>query len=82
MDRGTRREKTRSKYISRLKKLFNKFSFDEKFESWKDFNDKCRWSKMLRDGKTYGRSAMNKLEKHLRNKKIRQEDKMSSSDVD
>ena len=44
-------------------------------ESWKDADDNVPWVKLLKHNKLYGRSTMNNLEKHFKNKKIREDGK-------
>ena len=90
MDRALRRDITRRKYISRIKeRLYYIIILDgykisrngielydrRKPLSWKDADEHCSWIKRLKHGKVYGRSTMNKLEKHFRVKKIREESK-------
>lgn len=44
-------------------------------ESWKDADENVHWVKLLKHNKLYGRSTMNNLEKHFRNKQIREDGK-------
>lgn len=75
MGRAERRKKTLSKYISRAKEWFRMDGHSETFSSWKEFIDKCKWTKLLKHNKLYGRSTMNNMEKHKANKTVRRESK-------
>ena len=86
--REQRREFTKNKYISRIKAelpfirikdgtTVNSYGYIipniRKPNSWKEAEEKCKWVKLLKHGKVYGRSTMNVLEKHFKVKKLRQE---------
>ena len=76
--REQRRELSRNKYISRIKSELPFIRIQDiinmrKPSSWKEAEEKCKWVKLLKHGKVYGRSTMNVLEKHFKVKKLRQE---------
>lgn len=75
MSRAKRRYNTERKFISRLKKWYRLDSIAKQYESWKEFLHRVRWAHMLKHGKLYGRSTMNNVEKHISNKKVREESK-------
>ena len=72
MNRAARREISRKKYISRIKeRLYQIYGIN----TWKEADEKCRWVKLLKHNKLYGRSTMNVLQKHFKVKKLREESK-------
>ena len=80
MNRALRRDITRRKYISRIKNIWRNITIKENgrwrhLTSWTEAKEKCKWIKLLKHGKVYGRSTMNVLEKHFKVKKLREESK-------
>ena len=73
MNRAERREKSRNKYISRVKKWFQFSGTEDK--SWNEFLKNNKWVKLLKHNKLYGRSTMNNMEKKHTNKRLREESK-------
>ena len=77
-NRAIRREKTESKYISRIKdRLYSIWFKDEgrwrPVKNWVEAMERCKWVKMLKHGKIYGRSTSNVIWKHERVKQLRKE---------